>query len=283
MIFVESPLSEVKRNFLPRKIVGRALILLALFVPSKVFAQTAPEVLFNVGHLSGDCWTTPTMSLLSSGSRDDSGVWTENSFTYSDSSSASAGSGSISMTVGMSVVRPSGTTGGAQCAGYGFEIWTKHPADMTITGSGSASASFTGGADGNISFGTYPINAGTYGLSQNSGQSGNTSGSGDQTVNLTCSASGSQFSQYPGVTYYRAFQSGGQLYKVKGNVTLGGTGAASGLVSGSGSVGVSYATGTPVAKIGLSGATVGSQVTLTNQSVDPDGPGGTQGTCIASW
>src|SRR5262245_21276701 len=283
MIFVESPLSEVKRNFLPRKIVGRALILLALFVPSKVFAQTAPEVLFNVGHLSGDCWTTPTMSLLSSGSRDDSGVWTENSFTYSDSSSASAGSGSISMTVGMSVVRPSGTTGGAQYAGYGFEIWTKHPADMTITGSGSASASFTGGAEGNISFGPYPINAGTYGLSQTSGQSGNTNSSGDQVVNFTCSTSANYFSAYPNVTYYKAFKTEGPLYKLSGTVTLGGTGAASGIVTGSGLVGVTYATATPIAKIGFPGATIGYSVTLTNESNDPDGPGGTQGTCSAVW
>ena len=283
MLFLDTPFNELEGKTLPRRIAGAALLLLAMCIPSQIFAQTAPEVLFNVGHLSGDCSTTPTMSLLSSGTRNDSGSWTSGAFTYTDSCSASAGSGSLSMTVGMTIDRASGSTGGAQCSGYGFEIYTKHPADMTLTGSGSASASFTNGAGGNISFGTYPINAGTYGLSQDNGPSGSTSGSGDQTVNLTCSTSAQTFSAYPGVSYYKAFQSNGQLYKVDGSVTLGGTGAASGTVSGSGSVGVSYATGTPVAKIGLSGAIVGYPVTLTNDSYDPDGPGGNQGTCTASW
>lgn len=260
------------------------LLLPFLFAP-KALAQGAPEVLFRIGHLSGDCSTTPTMSLLSSSTRNDNGTWTEGVFTYTDTSSATASSGSLSMSTEMTVERPAGSTGGSQCAGYGFEVYTKHPADMTLAGSGSASGSFSGGSGGTLAFATYPINAGSYGLSQTSGQSGSTSGSGNLAVNLTCSASGTQFSEYSGVTYYRAFQSNGQLYKVNGTVTLGGTGAASGTVSGSGSVAVQYATGTPVAVISPAapGGMVGNQITLTNASYDPDGPGGTQGTCAAEW
>ncbi len=94
-------------------------------------------------------------------------------------------------------------TGGSQCGGYGFEIYTKHPANMTLVGSGSASGSFSGGSGGSPSYGGFPINAGTYGLSQTSGQSGPSSSSSSTTVNLSCSTSPTTFSEYPGVNYSR--------------------------------------------------------------------------------
>lgn len=51
MLFLDTPFNELEGKSLPKRIAGAALFVLALCIPSQIFAQTAPEVLFRIGHL----------------------------------------------------------------------------------------------------------------------------------------------------------------------------------------------------------------------------------------
>ncbi|MBX9681403.1 MAG: hypothetical protein K2X38_21825 [Gemmataceae bacterium] len=188
------------------------------------------------------------------------------------------------MSTDLLVARNNGSGGGSYCNGIQFEIFTLHPGDMTITGSGSASGSFTGASGGSQGYGQHPINGGSYSLTQG-GSATNSSGSGSVSVTGSCSATGvTNLPGYTGIAYYPVSTIG--TYRYKGSATLGSsTSAASSDLSASGSVSVTMATATPVAVISPDepGATTGYPVTLYNSSYDPDGPGGTQPTCSAVW
>ncbi len=261
-----------------------ACLIGALF-PLPAYSQSSPDVLYEVGHLTGDCLANPPTSLLGSGSVSGniSAPGTPCSFTSTASASVSAGT--LSMNTTLTLEKDSTGSCGSRCGGWGFTIYTKYPANMTLEGGGSASGSFTGANSGSVGYGQYPLNAGSYGLTYSGSQSGSTSSSSSTAINLSCSSpANTSLPGYAGIPYYRAYQSNGQLYRLNGTVSVGASGNASATIAGAGSVSVNFATGNPVAKISPDepGGMATYPITLSNASYDTDGPSGS-GVCSTNW